>query len=445
LTIKNKNFLFHFSITVISSLFSALIGLVTGVLTARILGPSGRGELGTIQLYGALASSILTSGMPIALTYFSLKYNRLSSTFFFSTIFISLILSLFIAPFFYFIIPYLLRNSPNLIGSTQLYLWFIPLGIMTACLLAYTQGIKNIVLWNVSRLLGSLFWLFPILAIFFFKINLSAKDFSIIYLISIIIYIISLLIIINLYSTLKFRIKWNYCIKIVNYGISNTFYTFSQLSNTKLDLIFTSYLFTSKDIGLYIIALSWSTAHLPLTNAVSSIILPHLSNIKNSDHKFQFFNLTSRINTIINLAVAISLIIISPFVIPILFGKSYSESIHLSYILIIGTVFSNLKLTLGEALRSIGLASKLLKSEFIALILSPILFYLFSFYFKLYGIALGYLVANLISLFYMSTFYTSQFGSNIKSLFLLNKNDLVIIKSRLKKNNFYQNETNKLL
>ena len=435
MAIKNKNFSFHFSITVISSLFSVLIGLITGVLTARILGPSGRGELGTIQLYGSLASSILTSGLPISLTYFSLKYNRLSTTFFFSTIFIALILSLFIAPIFYVIIPYLLRSSPNLISSAQLYLWFIPLGIMTACLLAYTQGIKNIILWNVSRLLASLFWLFPILAIYFLKINLSAKGVSIIYLISLLIYIISLLIIINIHSPLKFRIKLDYCIKIVKYGIPNTFYTFSQLSNTKLDLIFISYLFTSKDIGLYIIALSWSTAHLPLTNAVSSIILPHLSNIKNNDHKFQFFNQTSRINSIINLLVAFFIIIISPFVIPLLFGKSYSESIQLSNILIIGTVFSNVKLTIGEALRSIGLAGKLLKSEFIALIISPILFYIFSNYFKLYGIAIGYLVVNLISLFYMSALYTSQSGCKIKSIFVLNKSDLIIFKNRLKKFN----------
>ncbi len=433
MAIKNKNFSFHFSITVISSLFSVLIGLITGVLTARILGPSGRGELGTIQLYGSLASSILTSGLPISLTYFSLKYNRLSSTFFFSTIFTALILSLFIAPIFYFTIPYLLRSSPNLISSAQLYLWFIPLGIMTACLLAYTQGIKNIILWNVSRLLASLFWLFPIFAIYFLKINLSAKGVSIIYLISLLIYIISLLTIINIYSPLKFRIKLEYCIKIVKYGIPNTFYTFSQLSNTKLDLIFISYLFTSKDIGLYIIALSWSTAHLPLTNAVSSIILPHLSNIKNNDHKFQFFNQTSRINSLINLLVAFFIIIISPFVIPLLFGKSYSESIQLSNILIIGTVFSNLKLTIGEALRSIGLAGKLLKSEFIALIISPILFYIFSNYFKLYGIAFGYLAVNFISLFYMSALYTSQSGSNIKSLFVLHSNDLIILKKTFKK------------
>jgi O-antigen/teichoic acid export membrane protein len=430
---NKNNFSFYFSITVISSLLTVLIGLVTGVLTARILGPSGRGELGTIQLYGSLASSILTSGLPIALTYYSLRYTRLSSTFFFSTIFIALVFSLIIAPFFYYLIPYLLRSSPALVDGAQLYLWFIPLGILTACLLAYTQGIKNIILWNITRLLASIYWLIPILFIFFLKINLSAQEISVIYLISLIIYIITFLYIIYIYSPLKFIINWRYCIKIVKFGVPNTFYTFSQLSNTKLDLIFISYFLMSKDTGLYIIAVSWSTAHLPLTNAVSSIILPHLSSIKNKNHKFQFFNQTLRINTMINVTVAILIIIISPFVIPLLFGKSYVDSIQLSNILLLGTVFSNLKLTIGEAIRSIGLASKLLKSEFIALILSPILFYIFLRHFKLNGIAIGFLLINSISLFYMTSLYISQSGSKIKSLFVLNKSDIEILKNRFKK------------
>lgn len=439
---KNKNFSFNFSITVISSLLTVFIGLITGVVTARILGPKGRGELGAIQLYGSLASSILTSGLPIALTYFSLKENRRASAYFFSTVFIALVLSVFIAPIFYFLIPYLLRGSSNLISSAQLYLWFIPLGLMTACILAYTQGLKNIVLWNVSRLLASFFWLLPLLVIFLLKINLSGKDVSVLYLISLIVYIISLLVIINLSTPLKFNIKWKYCVDVVKYGIPNTFYTFSQLSNTKFDLIFISFLFTSNDLGLYLIAMSWSTAHLPLTNAVSSIILPHLSNIKKIDHKFQFFNQTSRINSFINLFVAICMIFISPVIIPLLFGNSYTGSIQLSRLLLFGTVFSNLKLTIGEALRSVGLAKKLLKSEFIALLISPLLFFIFSRYFEIYGIALGYLIINLISLFYMSGVYSSISGSNFNALFVLNRCDILLFFNRLKKINIKQNETN---
>ena len=47
------------------------LGLFTGALVARLLGPEGRGQIAAIQLWGLFLISLGSMGVPQALIYFS--------------------------------------------------------------------------------------------------------------------------------------------------------------------------------------------------------------------------------------------------------------------------------------------------------------------------------------------------------------------------------------
>jgi O-antigen/teichoic acid export membrane protein len=46
-----------------------LVGLITGVLAARYLGPSGRGELATVIVWVTMIVYVGNLGLPVAYTY----------------------------------------------------------------------------------------------------------------------------------------------------------------------------------------------------------------------------------------------------------------------------------------------------------------------------------------------------------------------------------------
>jgi len=59
------------ALTAAANLAIAVLSIVTGVVSARLLGPHGRGELAAIQTTPGFLASLAMLGMPEALTYFS--------------------------------------------------------------------------------------------------------------------------------------------------------------------------------------------------------------------------------------------------------------------------------------------------------------------------------------------------------------------------------------
>src|SRR5713101_4590346 len=50
---------------------SAVLGITTGMLAARLLGPQGRGELAAIQTWPSFIATLAMLGLPEALVYYS--------------------------------------------------------------------------------------------------------------------------------------------------------------------------------------------------------------------------------------------------------------------------------------------------------------------------------------------------------------------------------------
>ena len=61
-----------------TNLVLASLGLVTGILAARLLGPVGRGELAAIQTWPSVMATIAMLGLPEAVVYFSAKEREQS-------------------------------------------------------------------------------------------------------------------------------------------------------------------------------------------------------------------------------------------------------------------------------------------------------------------------------------------------------------------------------
>src|SRR5690349_8489573 len=77
-------------LTVLTQVAVIGINVITGVITARLLGPDGRGEFAAITLWPQVLSGLASMGLPIAATYNICNHGEARSAIFTVTVLLTL-------------------------------------------------------------------------------------------------------------------------------------------------------------------------------------------------------------------------------------------------------------------------------------------------------------------------------------------------------------------
>src|SRR5438105_3237267 len=100
----------------------ALLGLVTGGLLARLLGPQGRGELAAIQTWPTNIASLAMLGLAEATVYFSAREPRQAGRHLSSAMALALLVSPPVGLVAYLLMPVLLNaQSAHVIQAARWY------------------------------------------------------------------------------------------------------------------------------------------------------------------------------------------------------------------------------------------------------------------------------------------------------------------------------------
>src|SRR4051812_33824124 len=159
--------------TAITNVVLGGLGIATGIIIARWLGPVGRGELAAIQMWPSAIATIAMIGLPEALVYFSAKHPTQSREFLVTAV----LTSMFIIPVFallgYALMPFLLSmQSDRIVHGARTYLWLLPIYALVGLPHQALRGIQQLRLWNALRIVPGLLWLLVLLAGF----SLGAPD-----------------------------------------------------------------------------------------------------------------------------------------------------------------------------------------------------------------------------------------------------------------------------
>jgi O-antigen/teichoic acid export membrane protein len=426
------NFFRSVMITLMGSLIIMGAGLLTGSLTARLLGPEGRGEFASIQLYGALFASMVTSGLPAAVTYFTGLHPRDASVFWTTGILFAIGLALPVVALGYVMMPYLLKaQSSEVIASARVYLCFVPLGVLTSFCLASLQGQMNMRLWNVLRVLASALWLLPLALIYVWG-QANAIELSSIYLMFLLIYalICCVVTVKNNFGSCRFDLEkakdmWRY-------GLPTSFSTFGQQSNLRLDQILISAMLPPQLLGVYVVAMAWSAAHSPITNAVSYVIVPQLTRISGNSQKGQLLARITRISMVLNVACAAAVILSAPFAVPFLFSANFETAVPICFLLVLGSSVSGVKVVYAEGLRGSGYPAEVMRGELWGLIASLVLFPVMLNLWGLEGVAFASLIGHVITLTFLILVGKRLINVTIRAALVPQVQDFFYIVSKLK-------------
>ena len=262
-----------------------------GIKAARLLGPAGRGELAAIETWPAFLAVVGGIGISEALVYFSARKPDRAGEW----------LSTLNSNDFgclYSIYPDWLSihacslpsQSDEIVITSRQYLWYLPIMAVVGMLPHPLRGRDDLVVWNFVRILPSLVWVCILIAC---SIQLIDDPVAVAYF-----YLIglALLILPTGWIVLRrlpgsYKPSTGYLSPMLKYGIPSMLSTLPYNLNLKLDKMIMVGFLGPNSLGLYVVAVAWSGAIIPLITAMPMVMVPRVvARVKNKNKTVYWLN-----------------------------------------------------------------------------------------------------------------------------------------------------------
>ena len=325
----------HAVITSLTSVGLYGLGVVTGPILARALGPSGRGDVAAVIAPATVLVLLLGFGFPTAAAYFvdSVPEDRLLVT----ATALGLIVGIPVCAALWFVAPsYLAGHSPVAVTWARIVLLAVPLSVGTSAALEIRRRMNPGLSWNVWR---SLPLLVPAVAIVILAIagrltlrSVLAANF-----------IGSVLPLGLLLSRLRgrhprpkpslatLRLMFPYAWRTAFLGTAMSL-------TSRLDQVVLVGLVTPGELGLYAVAVMVASITNPLTSGLSSALFGHLRGETSSSRALARFHKSLKATVLLSGSVALCIGAFAPLLLRIGFGSLFSPATTALRLLLPGAV-----------------------------------------------------------------------------------------------------------
>jgi O-antigen/teichoic acid export membrane protein len=410
----------------LGSIAIAFSSLFMGIVTARFLGPVGRGEFYLALQIISIGALILSTGLGPAYQY-HLSNGRFRKSYLLT----HLLVQIFLIGLFFWIIK---LNYPIVHHLTDIKYTFmilclvgVWLNIINLFFTSTLQAQKNGILANtIISVLGSISNLF-ILLLFAFKFKLNFNYVILIYFVGLTFQILPKGYLLFKDIRINLNLNWLRLTKtLYRFGSASFFTNIAVLLVFRIDTFFINNLSGLDDLGKYSVAVSIAEMLLMFPSSIGTALFAHLANLE-AKEKLELLTKVTRSIIVITFAIFIVMTLISKFIVINIFGLNYLESVLPLQILSLGLVgmasnyvFSNFYSGNGQPIKSAIVFGK-------GLILNFILNYLLI---PRYGI-IGAAFASSITYYIIALFFYFQIRKEYKikfsTLFIPNKSDFIYL------------------
>jgi O-antigen/teichoic acid export membrane protein len=407
-----------------ANLLITLLGLVGSIILARWLGPSQRGVFVAIILIPTIVQYFVNFGLSSATIYFTAQTNSNKNTIWSNLIFIGFIQSIIGIWIGYFIIDfYLQKYGFEIVNLGHLYLFTVPLGIFGMSATYILQGAS---LFKVTNFLKCIVPIGYCIGIIWLKFqhNLSIDNLVYVQLIIQFSYLIIALFLLHktLLNQFVFKIEYSIIYQMLTYSMKIWFGDISQLANSRIDQFLIGGILSSKDLGIYTVAVSIAKFTSVVADAVRTIMLPSVTNKNSLQEKvtetLSFYKKYWIFSVFFHAIFALSL----PILILFVFGNAYSESIIICQILVVGSFFINAKTVLGGGVLGMGFPEIMSFVEIAGMITSLIFSVLMIKFYGLIGVSVA-IAFSYFCQFIALTFLMDGKGITYKNLLYTSRSE----------------------
>jgi enterobacterial common antigen flippase len=392
--------------TVVASGAILLSGLATGVLTARLLEPQGRGVLAAVLFWPHLITSLGLLSLPSAMIFRQGRPDADRAAVAATGAWLALGLSALAALAGFLLLPLLLRQS-SAGPLAQLYLLaFVPFNFLALALLALDQADMRFARYNLVRLLPSGVYLVGLLV-------LCALD-----AVSVAAFVwaswlgTAVTALVRLYHSrdvLRARPALSEARELLAFGarLHGAALLAALLAGADRFVVITFW--DDASLGLYVVALTLATAGLNVvTGAFNILLLPRLGDARDAAAQRRIMGETLRYVSLLLTAGTAVMLLLCPWLLPFLFGAAYAGAIGLCVVLLLAYLPMALCQVIIHGLSGTGDWRPRILAQGLALAAFVVVVWPLAEMLGLLGIPTALLIADSLALAYLLVFLRRQ-------------------------------------
>lgn len=339
--------------TFVVKIFILALNMGTGVITARVLGSEGRGELAAILLWPQFLAYSLTLGIPQSLVFNLKRYPEEKDQLFSLGLVFSLFLGLLASVIGITFMPVWLSQYPQTtIQSAQWFMLFAPFSLVGIVFIAAFEAREEFTFANQLRYFSPISTLTGMLLLLSLGIR-SPVAFGLTYALP------NIPISIWMYYRLKNRYKITFSNiksashRLLDYGIKAYGIDLMGTLSGKVGEAIVVGLLTATSMGLFTIAMSLSRMLNVFEDAIQTILLPKTSG-RPTNEVLEITGKAVRVSTFLTFLCVVPLVTMGPHLIALIYGEDFLDAVAVFRILLIEVLLSGIAWMLAKAFMALG-------------------------------------------------------------------------------------------
>lgn len=312
----------------------AVLAAATGVLSARLLRPAGEGELAAIQTWPFLLGTLAMLGLDSALVYFIARHPEKGRQFTSTAVLLGVLASLVIGAAAWFGLPLVLRaQPPQVVSAARVFLLIGGIYAIVGIPHGSLRGAHSFTAWNLFRIAPGLAWLFMLLAYWFLG-HPNAIPLSRWYLVGSLACGLPFLIVVNRNLQGPLKPDPKLAPEMLRYGLPSAVTSIPLSINLRLDQLLIIAFLPARLLGLYVVAVSWSSGVAPLLQALGIVVFPHVSAERDIDRQGHLLATALQSGLLVAVATSVPFMLFAPIGLPLVFGSGFAPSIPSALVLV---------------------------------------------------------------------------------------------------------------
>ena len=339
--------------TFTASVAIRMLGVVSGVLAARLLGPAGRGELAVIIFLPMLLEPLGILELPRSLAYEVSRVDELSgaviATSFWLAVGLGVIQALLLAE----LLPlYLPADKLHLLSASRWFMIYLPTVYITHTLMGSDQGRGKFGRFSILLALPGLFYVVGI-AVAWASGRVTPATFAACIL-------MGALIVAALRAQMDWRAisctlpDWTTAQRLLKRGISFYLPTVVSIALYRADMFILVRMASTEAIGLYAVAQAIALGQIGAVNPFLQVGFSAVAAETDEQKALHTLGQHFRVAELAVTGVGLLAVAVTPWLIRLMFGARFSGAVPATYLLIGATVVWGIEQVLEQGLRAAG-------------------------------------------------------------------------------------------
>ena len=329
------------------------VNLITGIITARVLGPDGKGAQTAVSLWPQFLAYSLTLGLPSALLYNLRRAPNEGARDFSASLVLGAVMGLFAAGVGIAIIPLWLTDYPaEVIRLAQWSMLLAPLSLLSLVFVHVLQAREEFRHYNAARYLQPVLAL-TALAFLAFTGRLTPLSAALCYVLpQVPIFLWLLVRLWRIYRPVWSGLGGSFR-RLFSYGLRSYGSDLLGPVTSQLDRVLVAGLLDPAALGLYVVAVSAARILNALQVAVVSVLFPKASGREVED-VVALTGRGARVSTLLTLLAATVLALLGPYAMGFVYGREFVEAVTVFRYLLLEAVLGGTAWVLAQAFMALG-------------------------------------------------------------------------------------------